>query len=103
MKKLITLLFLSQAVIACTSKQKVLDANWVSMKYSELPDESKLVSVAPIEAKYCMNSWSGTYGLMDEAIKKAESFYQIDFIKSPSFIQEGEHCMTVYGEGYRKK
>lgn len=102
MRTLLILSIISLSAVACVSKQKVLDANWVSMKYSEFPDETKLTRVAPIETKYCMNSWSGSYGLIDEATKQAESKFQIDYIKNPSFVKEGDTCMTVTGEGYRR-
>lgn len=101
MKSLVVLSLLVLSMTACVHRQKVLDANWVSMKYSDFPDESKLTRVAPIETKYCMNSWSGTFGLIDEATKQAESKFQIDYIKNPSFVKEGEECMILSGEGYR--
>jgi len=103
MKKIIllsSLLLLS----ACAAKQvKILDAAWVSMKHSGPPENpKKLMKVAALEEQYCMSGWSGSFGLMDEAVKQAESKFTIDYIRNASFIQDiGRSCVTVNGEGYR--
>lgn len=104
MKNLIITLFVLLFVSACGSRQvKLLDATWVSMKNGMPPDpKDNLVRVNHVSEEYCMTSWSGSFGLMDEAVKKVESKYQVDYIKYPSFIQEyGTNCVTVSGEGYK--
>ena len=102
MKKLLWLAVF--CLVSCGSKQvKVLDATWTSMKHPMPPaPEQKLVRVANVETEYCVDSWTGTYGLMDEAVKKAERDYDIDYIKFPSFSQSmGKRCAQVTGEGFR--
>lgn len=64
--------------------------------------EDKLTKVGNVSEEYCLKSWSGSFGLMDEAVKLAESKNQIDYIKFPSFTRtEGQSCVQVSGEGYR--
>lgn len=82
---------------------KVLDAPWVSMKNPGPPAAgAKLVRVGPVEEEYCVNSWSGSYGLMDEVTKQAEKKHGIDYVRSASFTKtEGTSCVQLSGEGYR--
>jgi hypothetical protein len=82
---------------------KILDATWVSMKNSTPPGPTdKLTKVGPISEEYCLDKLSGSYGLMDEAVKKAEEKNKIDYIKYPSFTQTvGKSCVQVAGEGFR--
>ena len=102
MKLVAVLSLVMLSMVACSHKQKILDANWVSMKHGDVPDEAKLVRVAPIETTYCMNNWSGTFGLMDEVTKQAESKFQLDYIKNPSFTRQDQNCMILTGEWFRK-
>lgn len=91
-------------VSACASRTvKVLDASWVSMKHPMPPSvKDKVVKVGNIAEEFCLKAWNGSYGLMDEAVKQAESKNQIDYIKYPSFTKsEGLDCVQVSGEGYR--
>ena len=106
MKKIISLILAMFAMSACsTSTVKVLDANWTSMKHAMPPaSNQKLVLVSKVQSEYCLDSWggSGSFGLMDEAVKKAETQYEIDYIKYPAFTQSvGKSCVQVSGEGYR--
>jgi hypothetical protein len=104
MKKLISLALMMFAVSACgTRNVKVLDANWTSMKHPMPPSANqKLVHVSKVQTEYCLESWSGSFGLMDEAVKKAETQYEIDYIKYPAFSQTvGKSCVQISGEGYR--
>jgi hypothetical protein len=92
------------SMVGCASKSvKVLDAPWTSMKHNGPPANPKtLARVGDIEERYCMESWSGSYGLMDEAVKQAEAKRNIDYIRNASFVRElGRPCVTVVGEGYR--
>ncbi len=88
---------------ACASRSvKILDAQWVSMKHASAPDPAKLTRVTSVDERYCMKSWSGSYGLMDEVVKQAEANGRIDYVKSASISQEvGHPCVTLVGEGYR--
>lgn len=89
---------------ACASRTvKLLDANWTSMKHSMPPSaKEKLVKVGNVNEEYCLKAWSGSFGLMDEAVKLAESKNQIDYIRYPSFTHtQGTSCVQVSGEGYR--
>lgn len=104
MRNLILMCLVMLSLSACASRTvKLLDANWTSMKHSMPPGpKDKLEKVSNISTEYCLESWSGSYGLMDEAVKKAEASYQIDYIKYPSFTQSiGKSCVQVSGEGYR--
>ena len=96
-------LCLLMAAGCASQKVKILDATWVSMKNSSPPGpEDKLKKVGPIQEEYCLNSFSGTFGLMDEAVKKAEETHHLDYIKFPAFTQTvGKSCVQVEGEGYR--
>lgn len=100
----IQMILFSLMMTACASRTvKVLDATWVSMKNPMPPSTSaKLVKVGKVSEEYCLKAWSGSFGLMDEAVKQAESKNQIDYIKYPSFTKsEGSSCVQVSGEGYR--
>ena len=104
MKKMIALSLLALTMSACgTRNVKVLDANWTSMKHAMPPaPNQQLMRVSKIQTEFCLESWSGNYGLMDEAVKKAEAQYEIDYIKYPAFTQSiGKSCVQVAGEGYR--
>ncbi len=92
------------SMVGCASRSvKVLDAPWTSMKHNGPPSNAKsLVRIGDIEERYCMESWSGSFGLMDEAVKQAEARRNIDYIRNASFVrEEGRPCVTVVGEGYR--
>lgn len=105
MKKMISLVLVMFAMSACgTRNVKVLDANWTSMKHSMPPaPNQQLTRVSNIQTEYCLDTWtSGSFGLMDEAVKKAESEFGIDYIKYPAFTQSvGKSCVQLSGEGYR--
>lgn len=101
----ISYLFLITLMLsACASRTvKVLDATWTSMKHPMPPSsKEKLIKVNNVAEEYCLKAWSGSFGLMDEAVKQAEAKNQIDYIKYPSFtMTEGTSCVQVSGEGYR--
>jgi hypothetical protein len=106
MKKIVSLFIMTVAMSACSTQTvKVLDANWTSMKHPMPPaPNQQLVLVSKIQTEYCLASFgpSGFFGLMDEAVKKAETQYEIDYIKYPAFTQSvGKSCVQVSGEGYR--
>ena len=104
MKNLIFILGLCLMTGACAHRTvKVLDATWVSMRHSMPPSpKDKLEKVQNIYEEFCLNSWSGNFGMMDEVVKLAESKNKIDYIKFPSFTRtEGKSCVQVTGEGYR--
>jgi hypothetical protein len=98
------LLGLSFLFIGCASRSvRVMDASWVSMRHTAPPDNpKKMTRVATIDETYCMEKWSGSFGLMDEVVKQAEAKHNIDYIKSPIFSKdENRPCVTVIGEGFR--
>lgn len=82
---------------------KVLDSRWVSMKHSSPPLKgTPLKAVGGVDETFCMSSWSGAFGLMDEVVKKAEQKYDIDYIRDASFTKAvGRECVSVVGQGYR--
>lgn len=103
MKPKILILFVL-LISACASRTvKVLDASWASMKHLSPPtDVKKLVNTGQIEEEYCLKNWTGSYGLMDEAVKQAESKHKIDYIRNVSFMKSvSQPCVTVSGEGFR--
>lgn len=104
MKNLFLMMFVMLGLTACSGRTvKLLDANWVSMRNSMPPSpKDNLVRVSGVSEEFCLDSWSGSYGLMDEVVKKVETKYQIDYVKYPSFTQTiGTHCVQLSGEGYR--
>ena len=102
MKKVILLASFFLLNACATRTVKVLDAQWVSMKHAEPADPQKLTRVNSVDERYCMNSWSGSYGLMDEVVKQAEANGRLDYVKNASISQEvGRPCVTLVGEGYR--
>src|SRR5437868_2646629 len=104
MKKYAMMIVMMLAVSGCATRTvKLLDASWVSMKNNMPPSpKENLVRVSNVSEEFCMDSWSGSYGLMDEVVKKVEAKNQIDYIKYPSFTQSlGRSCVQVSGEGYR--
>lgn len=105
MKKIISLFAIVFMLSACASRSiKILDAEWTSMKHKSPPSTAqKLSPVRAVSINYCVDSWSGNYGLMDEAVIKAEAQYDLDYIKNPAFTQtQGKpNCMQLSGEGYR--
>lgn len=98
------MIFLFLFASACANRTvKVVDATWVSMK-NPMPPSSKesLLKVANVNEEFCLEAWTGSYGLMDELVKKTEAKYQIDYIKYPAFTQTlGRNCVQLSGEGYR--
>jgi hypothetical protein len=104
MKFVFAILFLT--LTACAGRTvKILDAPWVSMKNQSLPASlDKLKSVGSIDERYCQQSWTGSYGLMDEVLKQTQAKYDIDFVRNASFTKdEGTLCVNVIGEGYRTR
>jgi hypothetical protein len=104
MKNQLFLIAMCLMLSACAGRTvKVLDATWVSMKHPMPPtSKDKLVKVGSISEEYCVKSWSGSFGLMDEVVKQAEAKQQVDYVKYPSFTQTvGQPCVQLSGEGYR--
>ncbi len=98
------LIILNLFSCASTSNEKLIDATWTSMRHATPPtSKDKLSKVGSVYEEYCYDMWkSGDVGLMDEAVKKAESRLNIDFIKYPSFMySKDKGCVQVSGEGYR--
>lgn len=107
MKELIRLILISPLFLGCASGTvKILDAPWVSMKNSNPPaNPSQLVMAGNVNEEYCVDGFtSGSFGLMDEAVKQAEARVHLDYIKDASFTQSiGRSCVQVSGVGYRLK
>jgi hypothetical protein len=104
--KTLNIILIAFVLSACAhSREKLLDANWVSMKNDMPPTkQTKLASIGQISEEYCFSSFKGrgSYGLMDEVVKQAEAKHGIDYIKSPSFSKSvGHQCVQVSGQGYR--
>ena len=104
MKNLVLMMFVILGLTACSGRTvKLLDANWVSMRHAMPPaPKDNIVRVSNVSEEFCLDSWSGSYGLMDEVVKKVETKYEIDYVKYPSFTQTfGTFCVQLSGEGYR--
>ncbi len=101
--KWVALIMILSLSACATRSVKVMDASWVSMKHARSPQNiAALKSVGTIEERFCQESWSGSYGLMDEVVKLAEKKHGIDYIRNASFTKEvGHQCATVVGEGFR--
>ncbi len=98
-EKLILFALLIGAV-GCAQKQKLLDSPLVSMSRTYIPKGAMLKSKGNVRGQFCENMTGdkGSIGLFDEAIKKAQRTYKVDFISNAAFWQEGS-CVTVEGTG----
>lgn len=105
MKNIIYLPIVCVALSACVGRPvKILDGTWTSMRHQMPPtSDQKIMRISNIQIEYCVNAWSGSYGLMDEVVKKAESDYDIDYVKYPAFSQiiGKANCIQLAGEGYK--
>lgn len=101
--KLASILILLGSLSACVMKTKVLDAGAVSMTHSSLAPGQKLHEVGPVTGQFCTNTFSdkGNIGLIDSAVKSAQSKYSVDFITNASFYTDGNGCMSVEGTGQK--
>lgn len=102
--KQVIFVFIVLALSACAGRSvKVLDSKWASMKHSSPPAKTAaLTSTGNFEETYCLSSWTGSFGLMDEVVKQAEQKYDIDYIKNASFSKAtNSSCVSVVGEGVR--
>ncbi len=100
----LSLIALALLSVSCGSQSvKVLDAQWVSMKHAQPPENiNKLASTGRLNESYCFSSWTGSFGLMDEVVKQAENKYHLDYIRNASFSKDsGRSCVSVVGEGFR--
>lgn len=84
----------------CIQKQKLLDSPLVSMSRTYIPKGAVLKSKGNVRGQFCesMTGDKGSIGLFDEAIKRAQRTYKVDFISNAAFWQEGS-CVTVEGTG----
>lgn len=94
------LFFLLIQAFGCAQKQKLLDSPLVSMSRTYIPKGAVLKSKGNVRGQFCesMTGDKGSIGLFDEAIKKAQRTYKVDFISNAAFWREGS-CVTVEGTG----
>lgn len=95
-------LVLSIALLSgCAFKQKILDATAVSMSKRSLKKGQKTKEVGTVTGEFCAEmSKSGTFGLMDEAIKDAQRKSKVDFITHVTFYSTGK-CVSLEGTGVK--
>lgn len=98
--KNLTLVLIATVAVSCAHRTKVLDTAAISMTYDSIKPGMTLTNKGPVKAEFCMDSWNqkGQFGLMDEAVKKAQSTAQVDYILNATFWSTGG-CMEVEGEG----
>lgn len=102
--KTLILISIALVVSSCAMRQKVMDAPAVSMTHDSIKPGMELVTKGPVKAEFCTDSWKdkGSIGLMDEAVKKAQTDNQVDYILNASFWTTGG-CMQVEGDGANVK
>ena len=97
-----TILCIVVLASACAHRVDLMKANAVSMKYRDIPEGAKLETIGDISSRYCAESFKRSngkdIGMIDEAIKMAESEHKVDFILHANFYHEGD-CVIVEGEG----
>ena len=98
-------IILSLAAVAflggCAMKTKILDAGAVSMKHAHMPENAKMKDIGEVTGEFCTDSsQEGQIGLMDEAIKDAQSKSGADFITNVTFYSTGS-CVTLEGTGQK--
>jgi hypothetical protein len=94
------------ALVGCANpRTRIIESEWASMTQSKVPQAKDVVSTGPVKGDFCFSSFgSGHVGLMDEAIKKAQNTYAVDYIKNATFTMESrKSCVYVEGEGYKTK
>jgi len=104
MKKFIFIATVLGLAACANPRSRLVESEWASMTHSRVPSPQEVASVGPVQGDFCFSSFkSGHVGLMDEAIKKAQSTYAIDYIKNATFSMDNKSCVYVEGEGYKTK
>ncbi|MFZ4714584.1 MAG: hypothetical protein ACOYL6_12755 [Bacteriovoracaceae bacterium] len=100
MRNLLLVVSLLSLGACAMNKTKIMDVASVSMTHNNVPAGTKLEEKGPVTGEFCANSFGdkGNVGLMDEAVKKAQSTSNVDFILNASFWQSGS-CISVEGTG----
>lgn len=103
MKNILLMAVAVLGLSACQMKQKVMDANIVSMTHTNVPEGMKLTEAGPVTGQFCsdMHNDRGTIGLFDEAVKSAQQTNKIDFITNVTFWRDGNGCVLLEGTGQR--
>ena len=85
---LLAVLFLT---VSCAgSRIKVLNANGASMTKFHLKKGQKLKELPEVEGMFCAEAFkSGSFGMIDEAIKDAQKKSNADFLTQVSIEREG--------------
>ncbi len=98
--KNLTLVLIAAIAVSCAHRTKVLDTAAISMTHDSVKPGHELVTKGPVTAEFCTDTFGdkGQIGLMDEAVKKAQSMNQVDYIMNATFWSTGG-CMVVEGEG----
>ncbi len=98
--KNLALVLIAAVSVSCAMRQKVLDTSAISMTHDSLKPGTELMTMGPVKAEFCSDAFKdkGDIGLMDEAVKKAQTDNQVDYIMNASFWSTGG-CMVVEGEG----
>lgn len=98
--KNLTLVLIATVAVSCAHRTKVLDTAAISMTHDSIKPGHELVTKGPVTAEYCTDTFNdkGQIGLMDEAVKKAQTMNQVDYIMNATFWSTAG-CMVVEGEG----
>lgn len=91
------------ALAGCSAQpKKVMTAEWASQKHSDAPDTTRLKKVGFVNEEFCVKSWSGDYGLVDEALKKIHDIHKVDYVKHATMMVTVEtKCASVSGDAYQ--
>jgi hypothetical protein len=95
------LVLASLILSGCVMKTKILDAGAVSMTHQNLKEGETLKETGPVKGEFCADSMhdKGNIGLLDEAIKNAQTQNNVDYITNASFYTNGQGCISVEGTG----
>lgn len=100
MKKIniISVLFLALIITSCAHRVKFLNVGGVSMTKYHLKNGQKTKELDEVEGKFCPDSFkqSGSFGLIDEAVKDAQKNSKADFLTNVTFYREGS-CVVAVG------
>ncbi|MBI2522428.1 MAG: hypothetical protein HYV97_18555 [Bdellovibrio sp.] len=104
MKFTVTLILLG-ALASCATRMRIMEAAAVSMTESSLGRGEILQEIGPVEDKFCPSASKDQgqhIGLMDEAIRSAQSKSGADFITNATFFMELNGCVVVNGTAIKK-
>ena len=86
----------------CATQEKLMDASYVSMTQTHLPEGRKLRDLGIIRGEFCTDVWhqKGSFGFFDEVLRTAQTQSGADYLMHASFFRDG-NCYSVEGTGMK--